>query len=247
MDGLTIHEKELKVFADSSSAVALSCEHTDPFYAERMMSGGKFYEMGKRMFDIIFSLIGIILTAPLFVLIAVLIKLDSSGPIIFKQLRVGIDRHNQQKLAGTLDRRKKNFGGLIFTIYKFRTMYAGSASHHQKPVDREDRRVTRLGNFLRRTSLDELPQLWNVLCGDMSLVGPRPEVISVVKKYGVLECQRLRVKPGLTGLWQLYGNRRQPIHKNLQYDLEYLNTRSFRTDFKIIYRTFGFVLRLANI
>lgn len=137
----------------------------------------------KRVFDLVVSSIVLLLLSPIIGLIALSIRKDSPGPAIFRQQRAG-----------------KN--GKAFTLYKFRTMYSDADPYETSPANQHDQRITRVGRFLRRTSLDEIPQFWNVLRGDMSLVGPRPEMPFIVEKYNRLQRYRLGIKPGITGLWQ---------------------------------------------
>lgn len=182
------------------------------------------YEVPKRICDMAGSLILLGLGAPLFAALAVLIKLDSPGPILFRQERVG--RY-----------------GKLFQMFKFRTMRPGAAPYDYSPRAAEDPRVTRVGRFLRRTSLDELPQLLNVVEGTMSLVGPRPEMPFIVQQYTDRHRQRLQVKPGLTGLWQLSGDRAFLIHENVEYDLYYIQHRNFFMDLAILLHTPIFAMR----
>jgi exopolysaccharide biosynthesis polyprenyl glycosylphosphotransferase len=176
-----------------------------------------FYQFTKRVFDETAALILLLLTAPLWVLIAVAIRLDSPGPVFFVQDRVG--RH-----------------GKWFRLYKFRTMYA-HAPRYAVTVRREgDARVTPVGRWLRRTSLDELPQLLNVLKGEMSLVGPRPEMPFMVRRNTLAYRRRLQVLPGITGLWQAIA-RNEPLEESLRYDLYYIRHRSFFFDLAILART----------
>ena len=172
----------------------------------------------KRVMDIVLSLLICILLLPVFLVIAVLIKQDSPGPVIFKQRRVG----------------KK---GKLFTIYKFRTMYVEAPRYSTCPKDSRDPRITPVGRFLRKTSLDELPQFLNVLKGEMSLVGPRPEMPFIVAQYNPLHRERLSVKPGITGLWQISADRQSEIHENIDYDLYYLENFSILLDVAILMRT----------
>jgi exopolysaccharide biosynthesis polyprenyl glycosylphosphotransferase len=160
-------------------------------------------EVAKRAIDLTISLLLLALFAPLFALIAALVKSTSPGPVLFLQDRVGRN-------------------GCLFPIYKFRTMYQDAPQYSYSPGAGEDPRITRGGRFLRRTSLDELPQLVNVLLGHMSLVGPRPEMPFIVEQYTPLQRRRLSVKPGITGLWQLSADRAFLIHENMEYDLYYL-------------------------
>ena len=198
----------------------------------------------KRTFDLISSALAIILLLPLWLLIALLIKLDSRGPVFYTQERVGMD-------------------GRLFLLYKFRTMKAGAdpqlhreyqrafiagraeanLGDDQKPTYKllADPRITRIGKLLRRTSLDEVPQLLNVLLGDMSLVGPRPPIPYEVEAYELWHRKRLDMKPGLTGLWQVSGRNRLPFEEMVRLDLFYIENWSLLLDLKIILRT-GFVM-----
>jgi putative colanic acid biosynthesis UDP-glucose lipid carrier transferase len=127
-------------------------------------------------------------------------------------------------------------------LYKFRTMKRETSAYMLKP-DKDDVRITRIGRFLRNTGLDEVPQLFNVLKGEMSLVGPRPEMPFIVEGYQKGERERLKVKPGITGLWQLSGRTNMPIHCNLEYDLAYIKDRSLSLDLKILFETLKWFLR----
>jgi len=182
------------------------------------------YDITKRIFDFFVgvTLLGF-LAVPL-ALLALAVRIDSEGPVIFRQSRVG-----------------KN--GRLFDIYKFRSMRVDAPKYGFSPTESEDPRITRVGRFLRKTSLDELPQLWNVVKGDMSLVGPRPEMPFIVGQYGSRERQRLCVVPGITGLWQLSADRAFLIHENLQYDLYYIRHRGFFMDFAILLHTALFAVK----
>jgi lipopolysaccharide/colanic/teichoic acid biosynthesis glycosyltransferase len=182
------------------------------------------YELVKRSIDLLFAILCLTLGAPVFLLLAALIKLDSRGPALFRQERIGQN-------------------GTPFEMYKFRSMYAHASGSDYSPKTPDDSRITRLGKFLRRTSLDELPQVLNILRGTMSLVGPRPEMPFIVERYGERERQRLQVKPGLTGLWQLSGDRAFLIHENIEYDLYYLQYRNIFMDLAIVLHTFVFAMR----
>ncbi len=181
------------------------------------------YDFLKRILDLSVAIPLFIISLPLWLIIAVAIKIDSRGPIIFKQKRVG-----------------KN--GKIFTMYKFRTMYADVNPYEEAPFNENDSRITPVGKFLRKTSLDELPQLINVIKGDMSLVGPRPEMPFIVEKYTPWQRKRLEVKPGLTGLWQVVGRKRLPLHLNLEYDFYYIKHRSILFDLLILIKTIPAVI-----
>ena len=181
-------------------------------------------DFAKRAIDLATSAVSIALFAPLFALIAVVVKSTSAGPVLFRQDRVGKD-------------------GRRFSIYKFRTMYRDAAQYSYSPGAGDDPRVTPAGRFLRHTSLDELPQLVNVLLGQMSLVGPRPEMPFIVEQYTALQRRRLAVKPGITGLWQLSADRAFLIHENIEYDLYYVRHRSLFMDIAILLHTVIFAGR----
>jgi exopolysaccharide biosynthesis polyprenyl glycosylphosphotransferase len=182
------------------------------------------YPVLKRIADVVLSSLMLTLLAPLLLVVALLIRLDSRGPALFVQRRVGLK-------------------GKLFDIYKFRSMYIDAPKYDLSPASSDDQRITRVGRFLRRTSLDELPQLINVLLGNMSLVGPRPEMPFIVDLYDTCERQRLEVVPGITGLWQLSADRIFPIHENIEYDLYYIKNRSFFLDVAILMHTAFFAMR----
>ena len=182
------------------------------------------YSIVKRWVDLIGSSLLLVLCAPLLFLIAFLIKLDSAGPALFVQGRVG--RH-----------------GKVFKMYKFRSMYKDTPQYELSPSTPSDPRITRIGRVLRKNSLDELPQLMNVLLGDMSLVGPRPEMPFIANGYIREQRQRIQVIPGITGLWQLSADRAFPIHENIQYDLYYIRNRGLFMDFAILVHTLLFAMR----
>jgi exopolysaccharide biosynthesis polyprenyl glycosylphosphotransferase len=194
----------------------------------------------KRASDLVITTLALVLLAPLWLLIALLIKLDSRGPVFYKQERVGMD-------------------GRVFLFYKFRTMHAGADDARHREFQRRyikgepdsnlgddyrpayklrgDERVTRLGRLLRKTSLDELPQLFNVLRGDMSVVGPRPPIPYEVESYELWHRKRLDMKPGITGLWQVSGRNRLPFDEMVRMDLYYIENWSLLIDIKIILQT----------
>jgi lipopolysaccharide/colanic/teichoic acid biosynthesis glycosyltransferase len=128
-------------------------------------------------------------------------------------------------------------------MLKFRSMYADAAKYDKSPEDSADPRITRAGQFLRKTSLDELPQLWNVLRGDMSLVGPRPEMPHIVEGYSAQERIRLSVPQGLTGIWQLSADRKFAIHESIEYDLYYIENRGFFIDLAVLLHTLIFAMK----
>jgi exopolysaccharide biosynthesis polyprenyl glycosylphosphotransferase len=183
-----------------------------------------FYTAGKRVLDLVLSSLLLVILSPLLLLIALSVKLDSPGPIFFTQKRVGRN-------------------GELFKIFKFRSMYADSPQYEASPYSSSDPRITRIGRLLRRLSLDELPQFVNVILGDMSLVGPRPEMPFIVQGYSSEQRERLQVSPGITGLWQLSADRAFPIHENVQYDLYYIRNRGFFMDLAILIHTLFFAMR----
>jgi lipopolysaccharide/colanic/teichoic acid biosynthesis glycosyltransferase len=184
----------------------------------------RLYETSKRLFDLVATAILLVLTAPLWALLAVIIRWDSPGPVFFRQTRVGRD-------------------GKLFELYKFRSMHVSAPKYGLHPTTADDPRVTRVGRWLRQSSLDELPQLLNVLKGDMSLVGPRPEMPFIVDTYDARHRQRLQVMPGLTGVWQLSADRSLLIHENIQYDLYYIRDRNFFMDIAILLHTAVFAMK----
>jgi exopolysaccharide biosynthesis polyprenyl glycosylphosphotransferase len=210
--------------------------------AARLLS----YRQVKRLLDVTVAALLLTCLSPLLALCALAIRLESAGPILFRQPRVGE-------------------GGRRFTMLKFRSMYTGAkaAPHREyaaafirgqarpdqgagvyKLVD--DPRVTRVGRWLRRTSLDELPQLWNVLRGEMSLVGPRPPIPYELEHYRPEHFRRLQVRPGITGLWQVSGRSRTTFEEMVALDLEYIKRRSLVLDLDILLRTIPTVLLRAN-
>ncbi len=192
----------------------------------------------------------LVLAAPLMLMIAVLIKLTSRGPIIYTQPRVGLDRRGKPIEACTpiRCRRASDNGGRIFTIYKFRTMRVDGDRRRQVWARPDDDRVTALGRVLRSYRLDELPQLFNVLMGDMNLVGPRPEqprIFSDLRAKVDRYQDRQRVLPGITGWAQVnhrYDHNLEDVKKKIRYDLEYIQRRSPGEDLKIMVRTVPAVL-----
>lgn len=191
----------------------------------------------KRIFDLVFGTASVMMLLPILTIIGLLIKLDSKGPIIFRQERVGEN-------------------GRIFKMFKFRTMVPDADAHREviTEVDpsngqflfkkrRDDPRVTRIGRFLRRTSLDELPQLLNVLLGDMSLVGPRPELPWLVDQYEPWQRKRFAVPQGMTGWWQVNGRSDKPLHLHTEEDLYYVQNYSIWMDIYILLKTPWVVLR----
>lgn len=196
------------------------------------------YLFFKRMLDIICSAVGIIVLAPLMIITAVMIKLDSKGPVLFKQERCGKD-------------------GARFNMLKFRSMVCNAEellkglkdkNEQAGPVFkiRNDPRITRVGKIIRRTSIDELPQLFNIIKGDMSIVGPRPPIPTEVEHYTEYQRQRLLVKPGLTCFWQVMGRNNIGFDAWVELDIKYIKERSFWLDLRLILRTLKVLIGDVN-
>lgn len=199
---------------------AVKIDDIDDFPVIQLRQGRltPFDECVKRTLDLVITLPLAAVTLPLWVGIALAIRLDSAGPILFSHDRVGKD-------------------GRIFKLFKFRTMGATTNPYAVAPGDQSDPRITRVGRFLRRTSLDEIPQFLNVIRGDMSLVGPRPEMPFIVAQYEPWQRRRLDVPQGITGLWQIAGRKQLPLHYNLEYDFYYIRNWTLLLDIAILFRT----------
>jgi lipopolysaccharide/colanic/teichoic acid biosynthesis glycosyltransferase len=199
-------------------------------YAQEKKNGKVLYRILKRTMDFIFALMGLVLLSPLFLIISILIKLeDPKGSIFFYQTRIGKDEKS-------------------FRMYKFRSMVSNAEELLEELLDqneisgamfkmKEDPRITKIGKFIRRTSIDELPQLWNVIRGEMSLVGPRPALPREVDQYSSYDKLRLSVIPGCTGLWQVSGRNKLSFYEMVELDLKYIEQRGIITDIKIILHT----------
>ena len=217
----------------------MECDNMTDFRANdigEVTRGTTFYLIVKRTIDILGALIGLVLLSPIFLIVAIAIKLDSKGPIIFGHTRKGLH-------------------GKDIKVYKFRTMHQNSEeifNNFTKEQKEEfyknfkvenDPRVTKIGDFLRRTSIDELPQLINILNGSMSIVGPRPIVQKEIDLYGDYANKLFSVVPGLTGYWQANGRSDTTYEERIKMDMYYIDNRGFWLDFKIIIKTFGSVLK----
>lgn len=209
-------------------------------------------ELLLRATNVAVALVALLVLLPVMLIVAVLIRLESPGPVIYRQLRVGFDRRRRSVLAARDGRREADFGGRPFTMYKFRTMRVDAEETGPTWAARPDRRATRVGRVLRRFRLDEIPQFWNVLKGDMSVVGPRPERPHfVVRLRDEIEDypMRHRVKPGITGWAQIHreGDRStDDVRAKVDYDLEYIRRRSMWLDLKIMARTLPVVFRRTD-
>lgn len=193
------------------------------------------YELPKRLVDASLAGLGLLVLSPLFTLLAIAIRLESPGPVFFSQTRIGQ-------------------GGTRFRCWKFRSMFTDAEQRkYELLADNEmeggkifkikrDPRVTRIGRFIRKASIDELPQLWNVMLGDMSLVGPRPPLPQEVANYTAYEKQRLIVKPGITCIWQVSGRSDIPFAEQVRLDIQYITGRSMWLDLLLLLRTIPAVL-----
>ena len=214
-----MEEKQLEIESESSMEFSL-------------------YEVIKRLIDVVCSFLGVLVLSPLFIIIAIIIKTTSKGPVFFFQKRVG-----------------KN--GKEFDMYKFRSMVVNAEELKEKLVAqnemsgpmfkmKDDPRVTKVGKFIRKTSIDELPQLWNVLKGDMSLVGPRPSLPKEVAQFEDWMYRRLEVKPGLTCYWQVSGRNNIDFEDWMKLDCKYVDERSTWIDIKLIFKTVGVLVGDKN-
>lgn len=191
---------------------------------------GSFYGLSKRIFDFSASLLGLVVLSPLMIITYLAIRLESAGKGVFSQIRVGLN-------------------GEEFKMYKFRSMVKNAEVIKDKLKNqnemsgpmfkiKDDPRITKVGKFIRRTSIDELPQLFNIIKGDMSLVGPRPSLPKEVKEFEPWMRKRLNVKPGLTCYWQVSGRSNIDFEEWMNLDIKYVNERSFLLDLKLIFKTF---------
>ena len=187
------------------------------------------YEVSKRALDVIASFLGLVILSPILLIVAILIKLESKGPAIFSQSRIGLN-------------------GKEFKMYKFRSMVQNAEELKEKLAKqnemsgpmfkiKNDPRVTKVGKFIRKTSIEELPQLLNILKGDMTLVGPRPSLPREVEKFESWMLKRLEVKPGLTCYWQVSGRNNIDFYEWMKLDLKYVNDMNFWLDIKLIFKT----------
>lgn len=207
-----------------------NAENIEVVYVDKYEKSNSYYIV-KRIIDIVGSLCGLILLSPLLIITAIAIKLDSNGPIFFAQERVGQN-------------------GSIFKMYKFRSMVTNAEELLDKLKDKnemsgpmfkikKDPRITKVGHFIRKTSIDELPQLINVLKGEMSLVGPRPNLPREVIKFSDYQKAKLLAKPGLTCYWQVMGRNSIGFEKWMELDIKYVEERNTWVDIKLIFKTFG--------
>lgn len=213
----------------STSAFGRRRDQSAPGVATGAHTGKEWEQSAKRLFDVVVSLVGLVILLPVLLVAALLVRMTSPGPALYRQERVGLH-------------------GRHFRVWKFRSMSCGAdqlvaelMAEHGGYVPfykmRQDPRITPFGRFLRRSSIDELPQLINVLKGEMSLIGPRPQVQAEVDQYAPEHHRRLHVKPGITGLWQVSGRSDVPRHEAVLLDLYYVETWSLRSDLRILLKT----------
>ncbi|XRG81165.1 sugar transferase [Rossellomorea sp. GAMAL-10_SWC] len=212
---------------------------SQPLLSKEIVEKRRIYLITKRLMDLIGAIFGLLLVLPVFIVVAIFIKLeDPKGPVFFYQTRIG-----------------KN--GKEFKMYKFRSMVTDAEERLKELLKynevsgamfkmKEDPRITNIGKFIRKTSIDELPQFINVFLGDMSLVGPRPPLPREVDGYTDYDKQRLLVTPGCTGLWQVSARNSVGFDEMVQLDLTYINNRSIVYDIKIILKTFGVLFGSNN-
>ncbi len=181
------------------------------------------YKVVKRIFDLILSSIILTVSIPFFIIIAFAIKIDSKGPVLFIHERSG-------------------YGGKTFKMMKFRGMVKNALEIGPELTQENDPRVTRIGKFLRRTSFDEIPQFFNVIKGEMSIIGPRPEIISITNKYSKEQQEVFKFKPGITGISQINGRQMLAPDQRVKMEIDYYKNATFWSDLKIFFRTFKVIL-----
>ncbi|MED3689584.1 sugar transferase [Peribacillus butanolivorans] len=187
------------------------------------------YKKMKRLLDIVLSLIGLIILSPILIIVAIAIKMESKGPVIFQQERLGLN-------------------GKVFKIYKFRSMCVGAEKSGVYET-KGDARVTRVGKFIRKTSIDEFPQFVNIIKGEMSIIGPRPTLTYhpwSLDEYTDVQSKRFNVRPGVTGWAQINGRKDVPWDKRIEYDVEYVENLSFGLDLKVFFKTIFKVLTMQD-
>jgi lipopolysaccharide/colanic/teichoic acid biosynthesis glycosyltransferase len=243
----------------------------------RVPARGPVAQLFTRVVDVVVSATALIVALPLLAVIAIVLKSDSPGPVLFRHVRIGENRRRRSVPHPGRERRSSDLFGRPFTLYKIRTMYADSRERfpelyayrydpeelHSMPIKvlvslknpaegwgvqpaaglLDDPRLTRVGKWLRRTSLDEIPNLLNVLKGDMHLVGPRPDIIENIRYYEKRHLVKLDVRPGVTGLAQVQGRGNLSFHETNELDVEYVRNRSVGLDLKILFKTMWASLR----
>lgn len=184
---------------------------------------GKQGSFIKRFIDVLFSLLTLILTSPILLIAAIAIKLESKGPVFFIQERTGLN-------------------GISFRMIKFRGMIDNALAHGPELTQENDPRITKVGRFLRRTSIDEIPQTINVLIGEMSFIGPRPEITSITSTYNDVQKEVFKFKPGITGISQVNGRQRLTPEQRTQMEIDFYKEENFLKDLKILFQTVAVVV-----
>jgi lipopolysaccharide/colanic/teichoic acid biosynthesis glycosyltransferase len=236
----------MRTMANLDDAPSRSEGHSTPAVSERVVSVPTHGERAVRALNVVVAVIGLVLTLPVWLLIAAAIKLTSRGPVFYTQTRVGLDTRRIGERPDS--RRRHDIGGRPFTIYKFRTMTVDAERHGAQWATANDQRVTSIGRFLRSCRLDELPQLLNVLKGEMNIVGPRPErpqLFAELREQIPHYSLRQRVPPGITGHAQVhlqYDTSVEDVKRKVAHDLEYIARRSLWEDLKIMLKTIPVML-----
>jgi lipopolysaccharide/colanic/teichoic acid biosynthesis glycosyltransferase len=241
-------------------------ESGERFSVAQPKAPSAYYAIAQRTLDIVVSALALLICSPVMLLIGLLVKFSSRGSVLFKQVRIGINRRGPTDLPYQgIERRVEDLFGRPFMLYKFRTMHSNARelfpdlyrySYNEDELTRlpikvlvsskqtvEDPRITPVGRWLRRSSLDELPNFLNVLKGDMHLVGPRPDIAQNIRYYTIPHRRKLSVKPGLTGLAQIRGRGNLSFIQTNEYDVEYVDNRSLLFDIKILSKTIVITLR----
>jgi len=236
-----VAEVALELFPTPFADVPLTLVETDQVFPRKQS------ERLSRALNLVVASVALVLAAPIMLLIALAIRLTSKGPILYSQIRVGVDR--RWKSTRTYDRRGYDHGGRLFTMYKFRSMRVDAEADGKAVwAQKRDPRTTPIGRFLRKTRLDELPQLYNVIRGDMNMVGPRPErptIFAQLREDIPQYAMRQRVKPGITGWAQInqsYDSCMDDVKSKVRYDLEYVRSRSLGHDLRIMSMTLPVML-----
>jgi len=232
----------------ASSEVVLELVRADTVQDSTQIYPRERSEVLSRAVNVGIAIIALIVMAPVMLLVALAVRLTSPGPVFYSQVRVGVDRRFRQR--STYDRRGFDYGGLPFTMFKFRTMRVDAEANGQAVwAQKNDPRTTSIGKFLRKTRLDELPQLWNVVRGEMNIVGPRPErpsIFAQLREDIPMYAQRQRVKPGITGWAQInqaYDSCLDDVKSKVQFDLQYVQRQGILHDLQIMSMTVPVMIR----
>ena len=230
--------------AETANSTHVGAESGLDEAASGLGRGERVSDAARRVLNVVMAVVLFVLALPIMIVVALLVKLTSAGPILYVQPRVGLDRRGGRPVSPEIaSRRNVDHGGRLFWIYKFRTMHVAPPDSRQQWASKDDPRITVIGKHLRRYRLDELPQLWNVLRGDMNLVGPRPEqprIFAELRDQIPHYDQRQRVLPGITGLAQInqhYDQCLDDVKRKVDFDLKYIERVSPIEDLKILVAT----------